>query len=182
MENVNAQQCVFLSLSEFERRHYEFSSWIVRPPQRSNAVRVRNMSRFNGGRKFKTVKTLSKSQKIKQFLEWQALNVEFLWKNAVCLLLTLSPRTLLCHCISSKAFLRTSLRKRFELKQKDFQGTDNRMWRRFLRLTAVKIRPHYTLYELHWLRFIAKWTFLLALPSCLRRVPFREQYHASCTD
>ena len=35
--------------------------------------------------------------------------------------LTLSPRTLLCYCISSNAFLRTSFRERFELIQ-NFKG------------------------------------------------------------
>ena len=38
-------------------------------------------------------------------------------KVPVCLPLTLSPRTLFCHCISSKALLRTLLRERFELLQ-----------------------------------------------------------------
>ena len=44
-------------------------------PQRSNAARVRNMSRFNGGQ---IQNNFSKSQKIKQFLEREALNVEYL--------------------------------------------------------------------------------------------------------
>ena len=52
----------------------------------------------------------------KQFLEREALNV-ICGKVPVCLPLTLSPRTLFCHRISSKAFLLTSLRKRFELIQ-----------------------------------------------------------------
>ena len=61
--------------------------------------------------------TFRKSQKIKQFLEREALNISICGKVPVCLPLTLSPRTLFCHCVSSKAFLRTSLRKRFELIQ-----------------------------------------------------------------
>ena len=75
------------------------------------------MNRFNGGKLPEIQNTCSKRQKIKQFLEREALNVEYLWKVPVCLPLTLSPRTLFCHCISSKAFLRTSLRKRFEVIQ-----------------------------------------------------------------
>ena len=51
--------------------------------------------------------------------------------------LTSSPRTLFCHCISSKAFLPTSLCKRFKLIQ-IFKalttGCDV-----FLHLTAVKL-------------------------------------------
>ena len=38
-------------------------------------------------------------------------------KFPICLPLTLSPHTLFCQCISRKAFLRTSLHKRFELLQ-----------------------------------------------------------------
>ena len=77
--------------------------------QRSNAARMRNMSRFNGGKLPGNQNTVSKSQKTKQLLVREAEKVP------VCLPLTLLPRTLFCHSISSKAFLRTSLRKRFEL-------------------------------------------------------------------
>ena len=38
-------------------------------------------------------------------------------KFPICLPLTLSPHMLFCHCISCNAFLRTSLRKCFELIQ-----------------------------------------------------------------
>ena len=51
-------------------------------------------------------------------MERKALNVEYLpGKIPVCLPLTLSLRTSFCYSISSKAFLRTLLRKRFELIQ-----------------------------------------------------------------
>ena len=55
-----------------------FSSRDPNPPQRSNAARVRNMNRFNGGKLPGNSNTFSKGQKIKQFLEREALNVEYL--------------------------------------------------------------------------------------------------------
>ena len=61
--------------------------------------------------------TFAKSLKINQLLEREALTLSVYGNVPVCLPLTLSPRTLSCHCISSKAFLRTSLHKRFELRQ-----------------------------------------------------------------
>ena len=59
----------------------------------------------------------TKSQKVKQFMERETLNVEYPWKSSCLFTSNLSPRTLFFHCISSKAFLRTSLGKRFELIQ-----------------------------------------------------------------
>ena len=53
-------------------------------PQRSNAERVRNMSLLNGGKLPGNSKHKFKSQKIKEFLEREALNIEYLWK-ASCL-------------------------------------------------------------------------------------------------
>ena len=76
-------------------------------PQRSNAVRVRNMTRFHACELQGSSKTDSKSQMLKLLLE----------RVSICLPLILSPHTLFCHCISTIAFLRTSLRKRFELIQ-----------------------------------------------------------------
>ena len=62
--------------------------------------------------------TVLKRQKIKQFLEGEALNVEYLWKSS-CLFTSdfIASSALFCHCVSSIDFLRTSLRKRFELTQ-----------------------------------------------------------------
>ena len=55
------------------------SSSRVPNPQRYNAARVRNMNRFDGGISPGEIQnTFSKRQKIKQFLEREALNVEYL--------------------------------------------------------------------------------------------------------
>ena len=66
-----------------------------------------------------TKKTVSKSQKIKPFWKEKLLTFR-IWGNSkvpIGLLLTLSPRTLFCHCISSNDFSPTSLQKRSELIQ-----------------------------------------------------------------
>ena len=49
--------------------------YLHRIQQRSNAARVRNMSRFDGGELPENSKHFLKSQKINQFLERVALNV-----------------------------------------------------------------------------------------------------------
>ena len=77
--------------------------------------RVCNITRFAAGKLSENLKTVSKSQKIKPLLARKAVILSIRGKVLICLPLTLSPRTLFCHCISSNAFLRTSLCKRFEL-------------------------------------------------------------------
>ena len=54
----------------------------VKLPQQSNAACVHNMSRFNGGKLPGNSEHFSKSEKIKQFLEREALNVAYLWKSS----------------------------------------------------------------------------------------------------
>ena len=61
--------------------------------------------------------TFSKSQKISSSWKEKLQTLSIGGKVPVRLPLALSPRTLFCHCISSQAFLQTSLRKRFELIQ-----------------------------------------------------------------
>ena len=77
------------------------------------------MARFIAGKLPRNSKTVSKSREIRPLLEREALNVEhkICGKVSICLPLTLLPRTLFCHFISSNVFFRTSLRKRFELTQ-----------------------------------------------------------------
>ena len=48
-----------------------------------STVRVRNMGGFNSGKwEVRNVHTFSESQKLKQFLEREALNDEYLWKSS----------------------------------------------------------------------------------------------------
>ena len=51
-------------------------------PQWSNAAHMLNMTSFASGKLPGNSKTVSKSQKIKPFLEREALNVEYLWKSS----------------------------------------------------------------------------------------------------
>ena len=81
--------------------------------QRSDAARVRNMTGLAAGKLPRNLKICFKTAEDKAFPGKRSFNIEYVWKSSY--LLTLSPRTLLCHCVSSDAFLRTSLRKCFEL-------------------------------------------------------------------
>ena len=61
--------------------------------------------------------TFSKRQKMKQLLEKEVLNVEYLWKNSCLFTSDFIASYFVLSLYSSKSFLRTSLRKRFQLIQ-----------------------------------------------------------------
>ena len=87
-------------------------------PQQSNAVRGRNMTRLAAGKLPGNSKgSLSKRGKIKPSLQREALNVESLRKSFYLFTSEFITPYFFCHFISSNAFLRSSLQKRFEIKQ-----------------------------------------------------------------
>ena len=90
--------------------------------------------------------TVSKSQKLRSLLEREDLNVEYLWKCFYMFTLHFYGR-----CISSSALFWTDTA---------FQDTDNRMWRRFLRLTAVSSLPPSARYNKRKLHLVNHtWSF-----------------------
>ena len=90
----------------------------LRRLQRSNAARVRNMSRLNGGKSRENSKHFFEKSNDKGVSGKRSFKRPIAVEKFLFFLsLTLSPRTLFCLGVSSKAFLQTSLRKRFELIQ-----------------------------------------------------------------
>ena len=79
-KNVTALFCLFFVCWFLVLLPYQVYG-VTACPQRSNAARVRSMSRSNGGKFPGNLKRCFKSEKIKQFLEREALNVEYLWKS-----------------------------------------------------------------------------------------------------